>query len=449
LPEEAGIDDSAEEGVAYLMWIGGDLGDQARARHYCTEARKAVRFLADHAGLAWQIVPVADDYHGHPESLHSRGPGRLLEVMLFPGSSLGAAQTITRHGPERITASESYAVTPSEAEIEARGERDERGHGGSLLGALVKNVLERGIDVWRDAPATELLVTDRRVSGVRATHNGSVVDVAARCGVVVATGGYDSSAADRGSFDGDHAVTTSSLPSVTGDHFRLAGRLGARVAAPFRLPHNFHLPAVPEIRDADGVVQRDASIVRSGSMHAVVVNRRGRRFADETTSASRDAGLFAVDVHEPWKFANNPCWAVWDAQHVARYLDSEAMQTPGVVTAPTLKELAMAAGIDPDGLEAEIARFNANVALGIDPDFGRGSPNAGHIRGGDRSGGPDSTLGTIEQPPYYAVRLVQSTMGLPYAGLVTDDFSRVLDWDDVPIEGLYAAGGRSLFSSSA
>jgi 3-oxosteroid 1-dehydrogenase len=36
-------------------------------------------------------------------------------------------------------------------------------------------------------------------------------------------------------------------------------------------------------------------------------------------------------------------------------------------------------------------------------------------------------------------------MGLPHAGLVTDDFSRVLDWDDVPIEGLYAAGGSVAF----
>ncbi|MCL2395513.1 MAG: FAD-dependent oxidoreductase [Acidimicrobiaceae bacterium] len=445
LAEEAGIEDSVENAVAYLMWIGGGLGDEARARHYCTYARQAVRFLADHAGLAWQIVPVADDYHGHPEARHSLGPGRLLEVELFPGSSLGAAQSFTRHGPERITASEVYTVAPPEAEIEARRERDERGHGGSLLGSLVKNVLERGIDVWRDAPATELLVADGRVSGVRATHEGSVVEVAARRGVVVATGGYDSSAADRASFDADHAVSTSSLPSVTGDHFRLAGRLGARVAAPFRLPHNFHLPGVPVIRDADGVVQRDASIVRSAAMHAVVVNRRGRRFADETTSASRDAGLFAVDVHEPWKFANNPCWAVWDAQHVARYLDPEAMQTPGIVSAQSLKELAVAAGIDPDGLEEEIARFNANVALGTDPDFGRGSPNAGHIHGGDRSGAEESTLGTIEQPPFHAVRLVQTTMGLPHAGLVTDGFGRVLDWDDVPIEGLYAAGGSVAF----
>lgn len=446
LAEEAGIDDSVEDAVAYLMWIGGGLGDETRTRHYCTFAREAVRFLADHADVAWQIVPVADDYHGHPEALHSRGPGRLLEVKLFEGSSLGAAQPFTRHGPERVTASELYTVRPPAAEVKARGERDERGHGGALLGALVKNALERGIEFWRDSPGTALLVTDGRVRGVRATHDGSVVEVAAHWGVVLATGGYDTNPADLASFNADHAVSTSSLPSVTGDHFRLAGRLGARIATPFRLPHNFHLPAVPEIRDADGVLQRNGSIVHSASMHAVVVNRRGRRFADETTSASLDAGLFAIDVLEPWKFANNPCWAVWDQQHVARYLDPEAMKTPGVITASTLKDLAVATGIDPDGLKAEIGRFNANVALGCDPDFGRGSPNAGHIRGGgDRSVGTDSTLGTIEQAPFYAVQLVQTTMGLPHAGLVTDEFSRVLDWDDAPIKGLYAAGGSVAF----
>src|SRR5262249_8454442 len=49
------------------------------------------------------------------------------------------------------------------------------------------------------------------------------------------------------------------------------------------------------------------------------------------------------------------------------------------------------------------------------------------------------------QSPFYAVGLVQRTIGIPQAGLVTDEHSRVLDWDEKPIDGLYAAGGAVAF----
>ena len=262
-------------------------------------------------------------------------------------------------------------------------------------------------------------------------------------GVVLATGGYDSSSKDRASFDAGHEVSTVSLPSVTGDHLRLAGRVGARVAAPFRLPHNFLEPAVAEIRIDDGVVVRNRSIVLAPMPHAIIVNRHGRRFHDETTAAARDAGMLAVDVNAPWGYANRPCWAIWDAQHVARYLTEEAMRTPGVVSAPTITELAAVAGIDPDGLDAEIAHFNANVAAGNDPDFGRGALRASQLHG-DLERGSNPTLGTIEEAPFYAVRLIQRTMGIPHAGLVTDDHSRVLDWDDGPIEAASMAAAAAV-----
>lgn len=440
LAEQAGIADSVEAGLAYLMFAGGAHGDEARARHYCTYARQAVKFLADHAGVAWQIVPVPDPFHGFAESTYSLPVGRLLEVGVFPGSSLGAVREITRSATDRITDTEAYGGPPDAAEVAARQERDDRARGGSLVGSLVKSVLDRGIEFWTQAGATSLVVTEGRVSGVRVQRGDQTVEVSARRGVLVATGGYDSSLRERLSFDAGHEVSTVSLPSVTGDHLRLAGRLGARVAAPFRPPHTFLEPDVPEIVDADGVIQRDRSVVRPTLPHAIIVNRQGRRFHDETMASGRDAALLALDVHEPWKYTNFPCWAVWDAHHAARYLPPPAARTPGVLSAPTLRELATAAGIDPDGLAEDVARFNANVAAGHDSDFGRGAFRAGQLHG-DLSGGGDPTLGPIEQAPFYAVRLVQRTMGIPQAGLVTDEHARVLDWDDRPIEGLYAAGG--------
>jgi len=434
--ERADIKDSIEEGFAYLMWCGGGYGDERRARHYCTRARDAVRFLDEHADVRWQIVPVADPFHGYRESVHSLPVGRLLEVGVFPGASLGAAQSITRSAVDRITSSEAHGTPPAAAEVAARHQRDERTHGGSLVGSLVRNALERDVPIWPATPAVSLLTEASRVTGVRVVRDGAEVQIRARRGVLLATGGYDSNAADRRTFDAGHEVSTVSLTSVTGDHLRIAGRLGAKIAAPFRPPHNVLEPAVPAITDADATVQRDKSIVLADRPHAIIVNQRGRRFHDETFYSSRDAGLLVIDAVEPWHYANDPCWAIWDSRHVANYLRPESVGTPGVVSALTVEQLAREAGIDPDGLVAEVAQFNQGAANGIDPAFGRDARNPHTV---------EASLGTIEQPPFYAVGLVQRTIGIPQAGLVTDEHSRVLDWDEKPIDGLYAAGGAVAF----
>ena len=48
-------------------------------------------------------------------------------------------------------------------------------------------------------------------------------------------------------------------------------------------------------------------------------------------------------------------------------------------------------------------------------------------------------MAPLENGPYYAIRLVIGDIGT-FAGLVTDEKTRVLDADRQPIKGLYAVG---------
>jgi 3-oxosteroid 1-dehydrogenase len=58
---------------------------------------------------------------------------------------------------------------------------------------------------------------------------------------------------------------------------------------------------------------------------------------------------------------------------------------------------------------------------------------------GDDSHKPSETLGSIAEPPFYAVPVHPGDVGT-YGGVVTDEYARVLRKDGSVIAGLYATG---------
>lgn len=111
------------------------------------------------------------------------------------------------------------------------------------------------------------------------------------------------------------------------------------------------------------------------------------------------------------------------------------------VVADTISELAEKAGIDAKGLVETVAKFNANAEKGVDPDFNRGTHAWSAWMTGDMTHKPNPNLGPLVKPPFYAIQQKRlSPTAIPATGLLTDHHSRVIGWDDKPIEGLYAAG---------
>ncbi len=106
---------------------------------------------------------------------------------------------------------------------------------------------------------------------------------------------------------------------------------------------------------------------------------------------------------------------------------------------PTLDALAVAHGIDPVGLVATVAEFNADVARGEDRRFHRGKSRYVLSKGDRAQEGLARTLGPIELPPFYAVAMHAGTIGTR-GGPLTDVDGRVLDVWGAVIDGLFAAG---------
>ena len=94
-----------------------------------------------------------------------------------------------------------------------------------------------------------------------------------------------------------------------------------------------------------------------------------------------------------------------------------------------------------DGLRETVERFNGFARSGVDEDFHRGE-SAYDKYYSDPTVKPNPSLHSIDQGPFYAVKIVPGDLGTK-GGLVTDERARVLRPDGTVIEGLYAAGNVS------
>jgi 3-oxosteroid 1-dehydrogenase len=179
--------------------------------------------------------------------------------------------------------------------------------------------------------------------------------------------------------------------------------------------------------------------------HAFLVDQSGQRYMNEGGSYM----LFCQQMLERHKTVPAvPSWLIVDSQFMRRYMLCETM--PGskkpqlwwdskfLRTGKTLEELAAACGLPADALKATTEKFNGFARAGKDTEFGRGDSAYDRFLG-DYTHGPNDTLGTVEEGPFFAVEIVPGDVGT-YGGVVTDASARVMKPDRTVIEGLYATG---------
>lgn len=243
-------------------------------------------------------------------------------------------------------------------------------------------------------------------------------------GVVLATGGFSRAAdlierfapalRDARPMGGEHN---------TGDGLRMAWALGADMADMGYAKGTFGAPV--EVPRAGHAAPLIVSAMYRG---ALIVNRAGRRFVDESLSYKvigdrclAQDGAVAFQVFDR---------RVMDqSAPLPRNVDFAGALEAGLVRcASTLDGLAAELGIDAEALCRTVRRYNDAVA-GHEPDeFGRTSLGAGY-----------GQLAPIDRPPFYGIA---STTGLTstFCGVRTDASARVLRVDGARIEGLYAVG---------
>ena len=445
--DEAGVADSREDALAYLDSLSLGRMDPAMAETFVDNGRATIEWLEDTTAASFTLLPRYPDYH--PENPGGRPDGgRSLDPGLFCYAELGAWQDRVarskRSAHLKITDTTLGGGTGHlpEEEMQRRIDLDLRGCGNALVGPIIKALLDLGVEPVVNARALDLLVENGRVAGVRLEIDGEKRVVRARRGVVLATGGFEWNTDLVSEFLRGPMTAPTSVPTNTGDGLLMAMRVGARLA---NMGQAWWVPAVRIPGDTAFGEPRSNLVNRERTLPgSIMVNSAGRRFTNEASNYNALGGAFHQLDPVTFTYANLPAWLVFDHAHAERYGTFGAPAgTPvpeWVTSADSVRDLADTLGIDAEGLERTIERWNGFVAQDHDDDFRRGDSAYDRWSGdGDHRFTTASTLGPIATAPFYAVPVESGTLGTS-GGPRTDASGHVLDTHLVPIPGLFAAG---------
>lgn len=293
---------------------------------------------------------------------------------------------------------------------------------------MAKVVESSGVEVFYSTPAQQLIVEDGVVVGVAAEGENGMIRFNAAKGVILCTGDYQN----------DEEMCQYYLPDITGferkqqnktgDGHKMGCWAGGRIEpiGHTKMLHDF-----------------DAGPASMCDMPFMAVNDRGVRFYDESVEMSLVNNYLRDEERPGWYsqiFDSNYMEACkdWPGQlfspeQLENFMPDVEGEKEGVVTdfirtfrADTLEELAEKLEIDPGEFVASVERYNEMVANGYDEDFGKDA----------------KWLAPIDTPPFYGIHRWLRVSAIT-SGLVVDENLQVVNENNEPIPGLFAAGNVS------
>ena len=473
---EAGAEDSLDEARAYLQAVSpeGKINPEL-LETYVTRGPEMIDYLHEYTDwVRYESLEHYPDYFpeypggkvGHrsmePEPLDARALGKDFAKLApqHPQTQMPMGVNFTQVEGQMVLGALpgwfklAFAlILKYLLDIPARlkGARDYRlTLGNAGVARLFLSLRDRGVPLWLNTAMTDLVEENGRVEGIVAEKDGKPVRIRARMGVVLAAGGFERNQAMRETHLPNPTQTEWSAANLlnTGDAINAACKLGASTHQ-MDWAWWFTTAVIP------GRDKAHLSQIEKGMAGSITVNKQGRRFSNESQNYVTfvEDMLHAGEGGEPAV----PSYMIFDAdfrhqrpvasaliqgQFMPDWMVPKSWWVPSFLSkANTLRELAEIVGIDPDGLETTVERFNKFAQTGKDEDFRRGDSSYDRYYA-DPTVEPNPCLGPILKPPFYCVTLYPGEMGTA-GGLVINTNAQVLREDGSPIAGLYACGNTS------
>lgn len=448
LMRNTGIADSREDALDYLQSTMPNRNDNVRWDAFVDNAPKMLRFLENNSSLRFSISECPDTF---VELLGGKKYGRTVETKPFHLRSLGhRAHDILKLPAEfrvqlpltfkevmKILQYGRLAAIPLSPVLLGRmiTRRVCMSHG--LVAGLLHGCLKSGVRISLNTRVVELIREDGRVSGVISNATPERRIIRARQGVILATGSFDWNEELKREFlpaPLEHSVTP---PSNRGDAVTMARQVGAKLA---HMDEAWYWPV-----QYTGSVYKQAPLGkilrRRAYPHTLAVNAHGKRFANESCHNMALSMMYEKDrtTGDP---INQPAWLISDNQYRKSYEDwaTKILQPEWLIRGETIADLAAKINLDSQILQNTIDRFNHFAKRGEDPDFNRNKSYYDRVHGDHRAA--FESLGTIEDPPFFAVRIHAGSVGTKGGPMTNAKWQVIGEHGDV-INGLYAVGNCS------
>ncbi|MPV87852.1 FAD-dependent oxidoreductase, partial [Georgenia ruanii] len=361
------VHDDLDKARRYMYGQGRDQTlDHDIIEAFLETGPHVARYIEEHTAFGW-IPAIWPDYRS---DIDGASIGRALFPGPFSPERLGEAARFVRPA---LTTGMAKNPLPFWM-LNGLSSDDVWMAGPALVGALLDAGLRNGVDVRVEAPAVRLVTDESGVRGVVVQADGVERTVRATKGVLLTTGGFESS--------DERATTHLGAPfgvqvSPQG-HEGIAVQLGEEIGADLAgMEDAWWMPGVQ--LPGETLEGRPLARVFLGERalpHSIMVNRKGERFANEALAYDQFGAIMREVDPETGEMPNAEAWLIFDHSYWTKF--GIFGVTPGgevpdyLHRASTLAELAGQIGVDEVALLRTVDRFNPEAARGRDPQFNRG-----------------------------------------------------------------------------
>lgn len=298
------------------------------------------------------------------------------------------------------------------------------GRGAGVIKNLTAKFEELGGTLMLSTPATELLIEEETVVGVKAEGNGKAYTIHAKA-VILASGGYGAN--DELVPEKYKAFVYAGHVGAEGDAIAMVEPLNADLISMELIntqPNSMILPS--------GLGQYcNPGVSKAYAAGGFMVNQDGVRFTNESGNAwdimqdmKKNTVQYLVMDQAAFDGFNAGMTGskIYTMEDVEAWIQDDYAGQPVMKQAETLEELAEKLGVPADAVKASAKAFNEVAATEGTDEFGRTIKAA-----------------QSEEGPYYALQMhirYYASLG----GLHINDSMQVLNVDQEAIPGLYAAG---------